>query len=139
MYVGVRQPVIENASEESAAGKLDQNLPSLESIKLEPVDSEDMSTSKSRRRRSLLDMTQSPKPTLIMKGQQNSQESRQGTQSAGGAAGNSQVKGSIIFKMPTGSQLSNLCKIQVGVLAFVRLFFPCQWQMGLVNDTCSSV
>ena len=90
--------------------KRESRLPSLESIKLDPVDSEDVSTVRARRR-SLLDMTQSPKPTLLMKDRQNLQDSGQGSIAAP-AVGNKKNQ-SIEFKMPSGSQLSNLCKIQV--------------------------
>ena len=92
--------------------KRESRLPSLESIKLEPVDSEDVSTTTRSRRRSLLDMTQSPKPTLLMKDRQNLQDSGQASKAEPPAENK---KGeSIKFRMPSGSQLSNLCKIQVG-------------------------
>ena len=72
-----------------------------------------MSTVRARRR-SLLDMTQSPKPTLLMKDRQNLQDSGQGSVAAP-AVGNKKNQ-SIEFQMPSGSQLSNLCKIQVSLM-----------------------
>jgi hypothetical protein len=87
-------------------------LPSLESIKLEPVDGPELSdTSKQQRRRSLLDLTQSPKPTLLLK----EKGGWEGEKEQGPL--NDQEKPGGEFVMPSGSQLSNLCRIQVSVVS----------------------
>ncbi|KAK7500147.1 hypothetical protein BaRGS_00008694 [Batillaria attramentaria] len=86
-----------------------ERLPSLETIKLEPVDGMVELEGKPRRR-SLLDITHSPKPNLLIKDRQNSQDSSQTLKHK--LKGGVEKTWTINFKMPSGLQLNNLCKIQ---------------------------
>ncbi|KAK7107778.1 hypothetical protein V1264_015635 [Littorina saxatilis] len=98
-----------NNPRQAEKSKQAASLKSLESIKLEPLDSNVTSTKS--RRRSLLDMTQSPKPTLLLKGCEDLKDSDP-SKTASSAPGKKAEGQSIAFKMPSGSQLRNLCKIQ---------------------------
>ncbi|KAL8595356.1 hypothetical protein ACOMHN_020109 [Nucella lapillus] len=100
-----------HTSDNSRASK-GERLPSLETIKLDPLeDVAALSVKHSHRRRSLLDMDQSPKPTLILRDRNSPQEGAQG-HGQGSEEGSKKGRVGEDFRMPSGSQLNNLCRIQ---------------------------
>lgn len=86
-------------------------LPSLESIKLEPVESD--TVVHKLRRRSLLDISQSPKPNLLLKEHKSAKKPEVASDANTQSPVGKKKLGTAKFKMPFGFQLQNLCKIQV--------------------------
>lgn len=60
----------------------------------------------------MLDITQSPKPNLLLKKKENSQGTGQVSMNKTKGGADKSKTSKINFKMPSGVQLSNLCKIQ---------------------------
>ncbi|XP_025096756.1 zinc finger C3H1 domain-containing protein-like isoform X2 [Pomacea canaliculata] len=85
-------------------------LPSLESIKLEPVESD--TVVHKLRRRSLLDISQSPKPNLLLKEHKSAKKPEVASDANTQSPVGKKKLGTAKFKMPFGFQLQNLCKIQ---------------------------